>query len=112
MDQSIDRMAEDETSVPWLWRTLLAIELWARPAWGWGVLVACMLLAMLPAVSLRANKWITLGSFQGTLELAGPLAVAVVWYLIGWRQQAQRRLGWLALVLGLVIGALALSQLL
>ena len=112
MDQRIDQIEENDSLAPWLWRAVLALEVWARPHWGWGVLVASMLLPMLPAVSLRANRWLALGSFQTTLEVAGPLAVATVWLLWGWREPRRERFGWLALIWAMVIGVVLLSQLL
>lgn len=112
MDRLIDETVELENEAPWLLRVLLAVEAWARPLWGWGVLVACMLLSMLPAVALRANRWLALGGFQQTLEVAGPLAVATVWALWGWRQPQRKRFGWLGAVGSAIVGIVVLSQLL
>ena len=111
MDQLIDQTADDSPA-PWLWRMLLRLEERTRPAWGWGVLIAAMLLAMLPAVALRANRLLSLGRFQTTLELVGPLAVVTVWLLWGWRKQQRARFGWGAGVGALSFGILILSQLL
>jgi transglutaminase-like putative cysteine protease len=111
MDQLIDPNAVDETP-SWFWRSLQGLERWARPMWGWGVLVACMLLAMLPAVSLRANHWLALGNFQSALETAGPLAVATVWVLWGWRRPERRYSLWMTISLTILIGALVVSELL
>lgn len=112
MSQLLDRTSVDDDPVPWFWQALLAAEARTRPVWGWGVFVACMLLAMLPAVALRANRWLDLGSFQSVLEIVGPLAVATVWWLWGWRSQKRERFGWLATLASLAIGLLLLSQLL
>src|SRR5690606_19027321 len=103
---------EMESAPSWFWRSLLALEAWARPVWGWGVLLCCMLLALLPATALRANRWIDLDTFQGTLEATGPLAVAMVWLLWGWRRQERRHFGWLAAVGTIGLGVVVLSQLL
>jgi len=115
IDPTVDSVIDDDAPASWWWRTLLALEIWARPAWGWGVLVACMLLAMLPALSLRANRWLTLGAYQVTLEVIGPLAVVCVWWLWGWRDPSRRSLGWLApwwrLWWLLLIGVVVISQL-
>ncbi len=89
-----------------------AVEAWARPAWGWGVLLACMLISLLPAVALRANRWLALGSFQQALELAGPLAVIAVWALWGWRRQERQHFSWFAVLVTIVLGAVVVSQLL
>jgi transglutaminase-like putative cysteine protease len=112
MDRLIDDDVESENSVPWLFRLLVAMEAWARPMWGWGVLIACMLLSMLPAVALRANRWLALGGFQQTLEIAGPLAVATVWTLWGWRQPQRERFGWRGAIWTGIVGIVLLSQLL
>ena len=112
MDQLMDQNADNDTPVPWLWRTIVRLEAWARPVWGWGVLVASMLISMLPAVALRANHLLALGTFQTILEMVGPLAVATVWLLWGWRQQRRAHFGWWAVVAAVVIGAFLLSQLL
>lgn len=81
---------EEETAA-WPLRALLWLEQWARPALGWGVLGGCMVLAMLPAVALRANQWLALGATQAALEWSGPLAVVAVWLLWGWRHVARVR---------------------
>ncbi|HXF62253.1 MAG TPA: transglutaminase domain-containing protein [Caldilineaceae bacterium] len=72
---------------PWplrLYRWL--VHQW-RPYLGWGVFLTCMALAALPATALRVNDWLNLGGAQMVLELTGPLAVAVVWALWGWRRE-------------------------
>lgn len=111
-DRLIDQTADNGGVTPWLWRSAVAVENWARPLWGWGVLIACMLLPLLPASALRANKLLELGNFQNVLELAGPLAVATIWLLWGWRRQERRRIGWWAVVASLGIGIVLLSQML
>ncbi|MCC6456500.1 MAG: hypothetical protein IT328_16205 [Caldilineaceae bacterium] len=112
MERFIDQTVEPEAPLPWLWRILMAVEAWSRPVWGWGVLVTCMLLPLLPATALRAHRRLDLDTFQSTLEVAGPLAVAAVWLLWGWRRQERRHFGWLAVAGALLIGVVALSQLL
>jgi transglutaminase-like putative cysteine protease len=112
MDGLIDQTIENENSSPWLLRVAMAAESWARPMWGWGVLLACMLISLLPAVALRANRWLVLGSFQQILEMVGPLAVITVWALWGWRRQERQRFGWLAALATVVLGAVVVSQLL
>ena len=111
IDPTIDSTVDDDAPVAWWWRMLLTLEVWARPAWGWGVLITCMLLAMLPAISLRANRWLALGAYQTVLELIGPMAVASAWWLLGWRKSSQRGFGWLALWWLLLIGVGVISQL-
>lgn len=100
----------------WPLRALLWLERWARPALGWGVLLACMALSALPAVALRSSRWLALGPTQTVMEWSGPLAVMAVWWLWGWRQSAApRRSGGLGAGRALAVAALgliAISQLL
>lgn len=112
MTQLVDQSTDTDIPLPWLWRALVALEMRTRPVWGWGVLLGCMLLAMLPAVALRSNRWLDLESFQSVLEATGPLAVITVWLLWGWRRQERQQLGWVAFFASLLIGLLLLSQLL
>ena len=88
-----------------------------RPFLGWTVLIACFALTILPAFALRENHWMQLGRSQAILEFTGPLAVATVWYLLGWRKShptAGRH--WLRVLVNatalLLIGLLLFSQLL
>lgn len=111
VDPALHTTDEDDRQGSWIWRTLQALEAWARPAWGWGVFAGCMLLAMLPAISIRTNRWLTLGNYQTTLELVGPLAVVCVWWLWGWRNETRRKFGWVAPWVTLLIGLILISQL-
>jgi hypothetical protein len=100
-----------ETHESLVLRSLIRFEVWARPASGWGVLFVLASISVLPALALRANRWMNLGAQQSALEYSGPLAVAVVWWVWGWRREARQRrgMGWgLAVVL---IGLLVVSQL-
>ena len=100
----------------WVWRLILWLERQTRPYLGWGVLVACVTLAALPAMALHVNQWLDLGSLQPVLDSIGPAAVLVVWWMLGWRGPPPRRRGRsFRLALGsvavLVIGILILTQL-
>lgn len=105
-----------EEAAIWPVRAALWLGRWARPALGWGVLLSCMALAALPAVALRANQWLALGSLQTLLEWFGPLAVVATWLVWGWRTEQQKEHGpvtGVARGLGIVLlGAVVVSQLL
>ena len=92
----------------WLIETL-------RPHLGWPVLIVCLLLAILPAWALGDNRTTELRDLQAGLDSAGPLAVLITWWLLGWR--TPRRLEnyrWFRIVMinlaSLLIGLLLLSQ--
>src|SRR5690606_25552828 len=100
----------------WPVRAAQWLERCARPPLGWGKRVACMILAALPAVALRSNRWLALGPTQTVLEWSGPLAVTAVWLVWGWRRVQPVRRAWakgMARGLALaVLGAVVISQLL
>ena len=88
-----------------------------RPHLGWAVLLSCAVLAMLPAVTLRANGWVDLRRDQNALEASVALAVLTVWWLMGWRRpRPPARYPALRMAAGIVavalIGLVVLSQLL
>jgi transglutaminase-like putative cysteine protease len=107
-------LLSEEERPAWPIRFVYWFERWARPYLGWGVLFACMALAALPAVAVRANRWLALGAIQTVLELAGPLAVLAVWGLWGWRSPVTRTpwSGVIRWLLVMVLGAAVISQLL
>lgn len=116
IDSSQDYSVGIEEVAIWPVRAALWLERWLRPAFGWGALLICMALAALPAVALRANQWLALGSLQTVLEWLGPLAVAATWLVWGWRTEQQKRrepvIG-AARGFGIVLlGAVVVSQLL
>lgn len=95
---------------------LVRAWLWAvqrlQPTFGWSMLIAMLVLSALPAIALRTNRWVDLDSLQGVLEWSGPLAVATVWWLWGWREPRPfTRRPWRG-IMSQVIGILVLSQLL
>jgi hypothetical protein len=111
LERTVDVYERDEAQSSWLVRGLMRAEAWARPWLGWGVLLTCMALAILPAVAVRANRWLDLGNLQRALELSGPLAVLSVWLLWGWRSPRQSA-GEVWRLLGLaLIGPIVISQL-
>jgi len=89
-----------------------------RPALGWGVLVAGLILALLPASGVRSARWIDMRASGVALEWVGPVALLVTWLLMG----AVRRLvqgrgmvvrviaGGLASLLWLVLALATLTQ--
>ena len=100
---------------PWHLRTLVWLELRIRPYLGWAVLLILVLLAFLPATTLRVNRWVALGSDQGLLEMIGPLAVITVWFAAGWRRPritVRHRLLHAVAVIGtvLVVGLVVITQ--
>lgn len=107
--------AASEPSPLW-WRVAIWLERTLRPALGWGVLVSCALLALVPALVLRANNWLSLGSLYVVLDWSGPLAVVTAWWLWGWRipvvigQGMARYLPWRGVV-HLLVGSVVVSQL-
>lgn len=105
-----------EEDAPALLRGLRMLITRGRPALGWSALLTAALLVLLPALGLRANRWLNLGSLQGALAWSGPLALAVVWWLLGWgkalsRRRWRRRRGWVALPLFLLCGVVVVMQL-
>ena len=110
--QTTESVFIEQPGTPWSVRLFFAAERTARPHLGWGVILTCMGLSALPAVALRENRWLTLGPLQSGVDVAGPLAVAAIWLLWGWRKPRATRLGFLSVVAGLLIGAVAISQML
>ncbi len=99
-----------EDRPPLVARAFLAAERALRPHLGWGVLFTCMWLSLLPAAALHENRWLALGSLQRGVDLAGPLAVATVWLLWGWRAPRSSRLPLWVVVAGFVTGCVVVSQ--
>jgi len=116
-----NRVLNEQVSEARYLRAVRQIESRLRPYMGWAVLFSCAVLAMLPAATLRANRWVDLGRDQIALEAIGPLAVLTVWWLMGWRRPRspsrhrafRNPLGAAAAVLAVaMIGVVVLSQLL
>ena len=101
----------------WAWRILTYLEAWARPHLGWPVLIVCTLLALLPTWALGDNRLESLPRVQSGVDWLGPLAVWMVWFVLGWRKprplaRSPKLHLFLAITLVGLIGLLALSQLL
>ncbi|MFZ1753497.1 MAG: transglutaminase domain-containing protein [Caldilineaceae bacterium] len=65
----------------WFARLMGWIDLSFRPTLGWGVFVAGLILAFLPAAGVRSARWINMRSSGVALEWVGPVALLVVWLL-------------------------------
>lgn len=106
---------------------LLGLWQWAvdrgRPILGWPILFCVLGLAWIPAQTARANEWLVLEEFGSTIEPLGPLAVLLMWTVLGWRRNRWRdsaghsvsqlrrmgqRVAWSLLFL--FLGLVALSQ--
>ncbi|MCL4859828.1 MAG: transglutaminase-like domain-containing protein [Caldilineaceae bacterium] len=99
----------------WAMRALRWLGATFRPDGGWLVLLACVVLAALPAMALGENRLAELRRIQVGLDLVGPLAVLTVWAWLGWRRSrpaAQRRWwkGVLTLLAVMATGVLILTQ--
>ena len=117
MTDDVYRMTTNDPSPAPYRRLARQLEARFRPHLGWGVLLGCLLLAMLPASAVRINDWVDLGRDQVTLEIIGPLGVLFVWWIMGWRTPrlaaryaALRAVA--ALLATALAGALLLSQML
>lgn len=77
------------TQQTWFVRSAVRLEYRLRPYLGWGVFLILALLAILPAFTLRINSWLDLGSDQALLEVIGPLSIATVWAVSGWKRPRQ-----------------------
>lgn len=110
-----DELSSGNSALPWHVRAFLKAESRIRPYQGWGVLLILIVLAALPAFTLRVNNWVRLGSDQAVLEMVGPISVVTVWLVAGWRRP--RRKGrhsvfrWLAMAVTVVaVGLLVITQ--
>jgi transglutaminase-like putative cysteine protease len=79
-----ETLAEQENE-PWLGALLRWLGGSARPVLGWWVLLTLAALTTLPAVVVFASRWLPAGRFAPSLGLLGPLAVLLLWFLMGWR---------------------------
>ncbi len=103
---------------PWFVRFLHWIDRHFRPALGWGVFVAGLILSILPAIGVRSARWINMDSSGVVLEWVGPLALLISWLLVtGVGALARRRgrvagliAGGVSLVLWLLLGLATLTQ--
>lgn len=107
-------MGEQEQE-PWIataWRWLAGT---GRPALGWVVLLAVAGLAAMPATAVFASRWLPPGRHEVALSILGPLAVFVLWLLLGWRER-ERRVGVIRVaiisILYIFLGAFVITQLL
>ena len=110
--QTTEPFVTQESDNPLAVRLFVAAERTARPYLGWGVLVTCMALSMVPAMALHENRWLALGPLQFGVDAAGPLAVATIWLLWGWRKPSAPRLHALYVTAALLVGVAVISQLL
>ncbi|MEJ5249681.1 MAG: transglutaminase-like domain-containing protein [Caldilinea sp.] len=105
-----------ETGSAWSVRSLRWLIERGRPDLGWTALALCLALSMLPAALLWENRWLRSGPLIARLYLAGPLAILLIWLVLGWRRpwtSAHRRLRILGQGLGLaLLSAAATTQLL
>ncbi|MCB0110755.1 MAG: hypothetical protein KDE53_32775, partial [Caldilineaceae bacterium] len=69
----------------WALRFLRWVIAAFRPHLGWLVLLTTMALAWFPALGLGENRIEEMRRIQATLDLVGPSAVVVTWWLLGWR---------------------------
>jgi transglutaminase-like putative cysteine protease len=86
-----------------------------RPHLGWSVLVLAMFISVLPALALDVHDWLRSARLSGAVRTMGPLAVTLMWLVLGWRRPRREEWRWwqtLLLYGGLMLlGALVLSQL-
>ena len=66
----------------WFVRFLHWIDRRFRPALGWAVFVAGLILSVLPASGVRSARWINMNSSGVVLEWVGPLALLAIWLLV------------------------------
>lgn len=103
----------------WFVRFLYWIDRRYRPALGWGVFVAGLLLSLLPASGVRSARWINMNSTGVVLEWIGPAALLVTWLLVAAVGRLARGRGAMpgifasgaAIVLWLSLGLATLTQL-
>lgn len=69
-----------------------------RPRLGWGVFVAGLILAILPAAGVRSARWVDMRGTDVALEWVGPLALLTVWLLVAAGLRLTRGRGWLVRV--------------
>ena len=102
----------------WFVRFLGWIDRRFRPALGWGVFVAGLILSILPASGVRSARWININSSGVVLEWVGPAALLVTWLLVAVVRRLARGRGVLpgiiasgaAIVLWLSLGLATLTQ--
>ncbi len=89
-----------------------------RPALGWAVFVAGLILAVLPASGVRSARWIDMRSSGVALDWVGPLALLVTWLLVAAVRRLRRGRGLavamsvvgVALLFWLLLGLAMLTQ--
>lgn len=105
-----------ETGSAWSVRSLRWLIERGRPHLGWTALALCLALSMLPAALLWENRWLRSGPLIARLYLAGPLAILLIWLVLGWGRPwapMHRRLRILGQGLGVaLLSAAATTQLL
>ncbi len=102
----------------WFVRLLGWIDRRFRPALGWGVFVAGLVLSILPASGVRSARWINMNSSGVVLEWVGPLALIISWLLVtgvlglakGRGKAVGVAAGGVAFVLWLLFGLATLTQ--
>ena len=95
-----------ETGSAWSVRSLRWLIERGRSHLGWTALTLCLALSLLPASLLWENRWLHSGPLIARLYLAGPLAILLIWLLLGWGRPwapMHRRLRILGQGLGLAL---------
>ncbi|MEX1021214.1 MAG: transglutaminaseTgpA domain-containing protein [Litorilinea sp.] len=113
-DGQIGGWAESGTPLPV--RILRVVRTRLRPALGWGAFLIILILAAMPAFTLRSTAWVEIPGYDGSVALAGPLGVIAAWLMLGWRRAAffAPRPRWIAVILSVVyvlLGLLLVIQL-
>jgi len=75
-----------------------------RPRLGWTVFVAGLILSILPASGVRGARWINMRSSGVQLEWIGPVALLVVWLLVGAVSRIASRRGRASWAVGRAVG--------
>jgi transglutaminase-like putative cysteine protease len=107
---------DSELRSEWIVRLAVwCVRTW-RPYLGWLVLFLCIGLSTLPALLMAENHWLLSPALEGRLLWLGPLAIATVWLVGGWRVPYGGRALWLRralqLIFFLAVGFLLLMQVL
>lgn len=111
--EPVDLLPEEKQH--WALRLLHWMIAEFRPHLGWLVLLTTVILAWFPALALGESRIEEMRRIQATLDLVGPAAVLVTWWLLGWRSpRLQRKRAILSAIgtflLFTLIGLLVLSQ--
>src|SRR5690606_33033961 len=113
VDRPTGVWAEPGTPLPL--RILRVARTRLRPALGWGAFLIILILAAMPAFTLRSTAWVEIPGYDGSVALAGPVGVLAGWLMLGWRRAAffAPRPRWMGLglsVLYVLLGFLVVIQ--